>query len=1382
MSSNNSLKRSLHGLNLISLNMNSLNLSTNQNSWNMTKLDKKLAFLFKDKPDICLIQDIRLGDSKNADVVQKKILNHQLGQYLAFFNSNSSSRGVGILIKRQLNFKILKEYRTKCENALILDILINDSKISLGSLYGPRQRDNPNFFNDIYNIIASIGNENFLLAGDLNTVTCSDKPMGNQNKNIDLYNVGHIPNPSHMKFLDKLISDQKIVDIYRCLKPEKKTFSYSPFSANPGILRNYKSRLDIALSNISVCDKVSMIDYEVTPEIFDHKSLNLRFGKFNPSPPSLDNGFLEAEGLFEIGISVAFDTVNDYASLKICSSKLTELRCLKNEIIGLAVYLRREKSDLLMKKLIKFKIENFKAVVTTLPQIDEILSNGLSIDPVLFFQTLINNMTNEIISAQLTLKASEAYLVNNLKKKISIEINENVKSELESELKKLEQKKIEIFCKKNKLWKLMNHEKPSKAFCLMAKSAKTADSVEQLKNHNLKVNNCATEFKSSEHRKIESLNHYRKIYENPPQKTADISSFLGQELFNSNKIIKLTEQDKEFLSNKISLSDINDAVNSVNSDSAAGHDGITYKFYKIFLSVTGSPLLNCFNFMIEKEKLLPPFNRVKMILIPKKGDLTNIKNWRSLSLCYSSYKIFSTAISRKLSKVLDKLTSVEQKAYSRSKNISETILNIFNRISRSNKKNEKLATLALDFSKAFDRLHHGYISEILEWLNFPESFVLLIKTILTNRVAYIKNFDDVTLLLNILVGVPQGDSISGSLFILCLQPLLIKLEEKKDFLNPKSEGIDKFFGPPNLESSLRTDPLESDVADFSFFSCYADDLTILFNITNENLKFIIDTMNSFESLSGLSTNFDKTAIMFSGSLPEKPIIDVINSAGIKIENSLLILGFKFNADLSNISENIDNAILKIKSLISFWNKMFLSTLGKVTISNTYLISQLSYLFAVITPSMQQCKIIDDLLKEFICGKIKISYDTVFLPKILGGLGMCKTEIIAKTLKLNLFVRSLASKDVWAKSIQDCCINKKQLIYDIYNNKVEHHSFSKAILTSFLDFQVEFYHKNDNIFSTPIRNLSILQDGTQIYHNFSTAVTVTLSNQPAGNAQPDLKLISLFKSPGNLQVKSIVEMRSILGQNLTHENYGMIKKFLLVTKSKFKIEQNVQIVSIIDVIKSKLKGSKKFKKYFFDNSKLESKGLKARKKLAKISTQNLDIKREKNFIKVQNHNHINNSLREFVMKLRANILYSNSQIAHFVQDKNAACIQCSLGFPFSPPPKESYSHMISECPILLELKNQVAVNNKALEFLLKPENSLLGSVNTNPVKRSAENLLLCAFTYAYYKYRNVNKLLTAEFLVREIIELICIDIEQIEIKTAFSLIKTSNFFQKNDEFY
>ena len=283
--SRNKLTRSLHGLKFISLNVNSLNLSANQNTFNTTKCDQKLAFLLNGNPDICLIQDTRLGDIRNETVIQKKILNHQLGQYLAFFNSSSNARGVGILIRRQLNFKILKEYKTECENALILDIVINESRISLGSLYGPKQKDNPNFFENVFEILDKIGNDNFLLAGDLNTVTCSTKPAGIQNKNIDLFNVNSLPNPCHMRIIDKKISEQKCVDIYRAYKPDTKIFSYTPFSVDMVNARNYKSRIDIALSDIDICDKVNNINYDVTPSLFDHKILRLQFGVFNPSPP-----------------------------------------------------------------------------------------------------------------------------------------------------------------------------------------------------------------------------------------------------------------------------------------------------------------------------------------------------------------------------------------------------------------------------------------------------------------------------------------------------------------------------------------------------------------------------------------------------------------------------------------------------------------------------------------------------------------------------------------------------------------------------------------------------------------------------------------------------------------------------------------------------------------------------------------------------------------------------------------------------------------------------------------------------------------------------------------------------------------------------------------
>ena len=1380
MMSSNKLTRSLHGLKITSLNVNSLNLSANQNTTNVTRFDLKIAFLLEGGPDVVLLQDTRLGDLRNETVIQKKVLNHQAGQYLTFFNSSSNARGVGILIKRQLNFKIVKEYKTRCENAIILDIIINDSRLSIGSLYGPRQRDNPNFFNEIFELIEKIGNENYLLAGDLNTVTCCTKPTVNQNLNIDLHNVAKIPNPAHMNIINKKISMQSCADIFRSFYPDKKVFSYMPFNIDPLHSRKYKSRIDHALSNMGLCEKVSSLNYDITPSIFDHKIIRIQFGEFKPSPPSLDNSFLNVDSIYEIGVSNAYDTISDYTSFKLCNETLTVLRILKNEILGMAVFLKSEPNDLLIKKLIKIKFLDFKNAAAKLPSMEEIMQNELNINPVLFFQTLINNMTNSIISAQLTLKASESAFAKSLEKKFENESNELLKSKVEIELKKLEQQKIELFCKKHKLWRILNNEKPSKAFCLMTKNAKNVENIDCLLNHNVKINNCATNFNNAEHRKIETLNHYRKIYENPPQKNLDINSFLGDNLNNSDKIKKLSELDKKFLDSKLTMNDIKDAIKTVNSDSAAGHDGITYKFYKIFLNVTGAPLLNCFNFMVEKGELLPPFNKVKMLIIPKKGDLTNIKNWRSLSLCYSSYKIFSTAISRRLAKVMDKLTAVEQKAYSQKKNISETMLNIFNRISRSNKKNERLATLALDFSKAFDRLHHGYISEVLNWLNFPASFINMIKTILTNRVAYIKNFDDVTLLLSILVGVPQGDSISGSLFILCLQPLLVKFGEKKSLLNPTVSKIEKFYGPPSAEKALSTNFIEDGEADFSFFTCYADDLTILFNITEDNLLFIINTMNSFESLSGLTTNFEKTGILFSGGKPDESILRIIHNAGIKIEENLTILGFRFNSDLSNLNENIDEAIVKLKSLICFWSKMFLSTVGKVSVSNTYLMSQLSYLMSVVTPSPQQCKIVDNLVKDFICGKNKISFDTIFLPKILGGLGMCQTEITARALKLNLFVRSLNSDDVWATAIQNCCLNKKHLIYEKCNNILDHYSFSNEILTSFFQFEKSFYCLNKNILSTPIRNLNILQDGTSTASDFSNAIAVTLSSPTAGTLEPDLKLLSLFKSSDNLVVKTLDEMKEILNPSLTHENYNVIKRFLKSIIVKYKIGRNQKIVSIKNVIFSKMKGSKKFKIFFFDNEKLQSKGLKKRKKLLKIEIDPSDLRREKGLIFVQNFNFIENSLREFILKLRSNLLFSNSQIAHFVQEKNAACVQCALVYPLSPPPKESYAHMLFECPVLETLKFEITEENQTLKFLLNNENAVMGSMNQNPVKRTAENIFMSAFNFIYYKNRNANRIITAKFLVKSIFNLINVETDKIELLTAINMLKASDLYLNDGE--
>ena len=56
-------------------------------------------------------------------------------------------------------------------NYLALDVVIDKQKLTLLSLYGPSM-DNPDFYDQIMNIIEDFGNERYLLCGDFNLVLC----------------------------------------------------------------------------------------------------------------------------------------------------------------------------------------------------------------------------------------------------------------------------------------------------------------------------------------------------------------------------------------------------------------------------------------------------------------------------------------------------------------------------------------------------------------------------------------------------------------------------------------------------------------------------------------------------------------------------------------------------------------------------------------------------------------------------------------------------------------------------------------------------------------------------------------------------------------------------------------------------------------------------------------------------------------------------------------------------------------------------------------------------------------------------------------------------------------------------------------------------------
>ena len=90
-------------------------------------------------------------------------------------------------------------------------------------------------------------------------------------------------------------------------------------------------------------------------------------------------------------------------------------------------------------------------------------------------------------------------------------------------------------------------------------------------------------------------------------------------------------------------------------------DGIPIEFYKEFLAHIENDLLQLYQNILQNEKETTKTMKQAIItLIPKKGDLQNLRYWRPISLLCIDYKILTKILANRLKKILPQIISEEQ--------------------------------------------------------------------------------------------------------------------------------------------------------------------------------------------------------------------------------------------------------------------------------------------------------------------------------------------------------------------------------------------------------------------------------------------------------------------------------------------------------------------------------------------------------------------------------------------------------------------------------------------------------------------------------------------------------------------------------------------------
>ncbi len=124
-----------------------------------------------------------------------------------------------------------------------------------------------------------------------------------------------------------------------------------------------------------------------------------------------------------------------------------------------------------------------------------------------------------------------------------------------------------------------------------------------------------------------------------------------------------------------------------------------------------------------------------------------------------------------MSTVLTDLIHPDQACAVPGRKITDSLVLIRDAICYARERNIRLIVLNLDFEKAFDRVSHHYLFQVLEKMGFPGKFLAWVGLLYRDITSRILVNGDLSKAINIRSGVRQGCPLSPLLYVACIEPL-----------------------------------------------------------------------------------------------------------------------------------------------------------------------------------------------------------------------------------------------------------------------------------------------------------------------------------------------------------------------------------------------------------------------------------------------------------------------------------------------------------------------------------------------------------------------------------------------------------------------------------